>query len=55
MPLSEYIAARYGGNQAGFARAMGVNRQQVTKWLNDGWIVSGNWIYSPRRELPKSC
>jgi len=53
MPLNEYIAANFGGNQSEFARVMNVNRQQVTKWINDQWVVFDGVLYSPRRTIPK--
>jgi hypothetical protein len=52
MPLKEFIDTHFGGNQAAFARLMEVNRQQVTKWLADGWVVVGDILYSPKREIP---
>lgn len=51
MPLIEYIKLNFSGNQSEFARHLGVNRQQVTKWINDEWIVVGNKLYAPRREI----
>nr|WP_147195986.1 helix-turn-helix domain-containing protein [Pantoea sp. CCBC3-3-1] len=51
MPLTEYIAARFGGNQSEFARHVGVNRQQVTRWINEGFIVVDGILYSPRRNI----
>jgi len=51
MPLQDYINKHYGGNQAAFARAQGVARQQVTQWINADFIVVDGWLYSPRREL----
>lgn len=53
MALTEYIRLRFGGNKAAFARHMGVNPQQVTKWINDEWIVVANKLYAPRREVPE--
>lgn len=49
--LASYIEAYYGGNQSEFARANGVTRQQVTKWLKGGFIVVGHRLYSLRRAL----
>lgn len=40
------------GKQVEFANAMGVNRQQVTKWVNGGWIVVDGILYAPKREVP---
>ncbi|WOL24260.1 hypothetical protein fHeYen801_050c [Yersinia phage fHe-Yen8-01] len=51
MPLVEYININFGGNKSAFARHMEVNPQQVTKWVNDEWIVVGNTLYAPRREI----
>lgn len=53
MTLADYIAANFCGNKAAFARHMRVNPQQVTKWINDEWIVAGNKLYAPRREIPE--
>ena len=49
--LLEFITARFEGNQSAFARAQGVSRQQVNEWLSKGFIVVGEQLYSPRREL----
>ncbi|MBW5840757.1 hypothetical protein H0I54_02895 [Yersinia kristensenii] len=53
MSVTEFIIINFGGNKAAFARHMGVTPQQVTKWVNDEWIVVGNKLYAPRREVPK--
>ncbi|EAR62574.1 5-methyltetrahydropteroyltriglutamate--homocysteine methyltransferase [Oceanospirillum sp. MED92] len=50
-PLGLYIAVYYGGNRSEFAKANGVVRQQVTKWLNNGFYVVDHKLYSPRRNL----
>lgn len=52
MPLAEYIATRFGGNNTRFAEHMGVPRQKVNDWLTAGWLVVGNQLCSPRREIP---
>jgi len=49
--LVSYIALHHCGSQAGFARANNVQRQQVTQWINKGFIVVGGTLYSPRRKL----
>lgn len=54
MSLTEYINLYFSGNKAEFARRMEVNPQQVTKWVNDGWIVEGHILYSPRRSVPEN-
>ena len=51
MTLIDYIQKHYGGNQAAFAKAQEVKPQQVTQWINKGFIVIGNKLYSPGREL----
>ena len=51
MRLTEYIARHHGGSQAAFARANNVQRQQVTQWINKGFIVVDGYLYSPRRKL----
>lgn len=52
MSLPEYIESEFGGNNAAFARHMNVTRQQVTKWINDKWIVESGTLYAPRRVIP---
>ncbi len=56
MTLQEYIKLHYNGNNAEFARACEVKPQQITQWINKGFIVVGDQLYSPRRWLPSvSC
>ena len=44
--LTDYIAKHYSGNQAAFARAVGVQPAQVTQWLKSSYVViSGNLYY----------
>ncbi|PWD66517.1 hypothetical protein GMW39_00870 [Pectobacterium parmentieri] len=52
MDLTEYIKKNFGGNQAAFARHMGVRPQKVQDWLNAEWIVIDNKLCSVRREIP---
>lgn len=49
MKLTDYIQKHYSGNQAAFARDMGVKPQHVTKWLQAGFIVYEGRLYSPRK------
>lgn len=49
MKLLDYIQKHYGGNQAAFARDIGVKPQMVTQWLNAGFIVFDGRLYSPRK------
>lgn len=49
--LTEHIKAQYNGKQSEFATAQGVDRPQVTQWINKGFIVVSGVLYSPRREL----
>lgn len=51
MKIVEYIDLYFEGNKSAFARRMNVTPQQVTKWVNDGWIIFDGQLYSPRREL----
>ena len=51
MDLIEYISVEYSGNQAAFARDNNIRPQQVTEWINKGFIVVNGVLYSPRREL----
>ena len=52
MTLSDYINANFSGNKSAFARHTGVVPQQVTRWINEGWIVVDNKLYAPRRDIP---
>ena len=52
MNLQAYIKKYYRGIQADFARASGVQPQQVTQWIDKGFIVVRGKLYSPRRDLP---
>ncbi|WP_167335189.1 hypothetical protein [Pectobacterium fontis] len=52
MLLIEYINLYFGGNQAAFARHMGVRPQKVQDWLNAEWIVVDSKLCSVRREIP---
>ncbi|MBU4680429.1 hypothetical protein KC222_00175 [Cedecea davisae] len=54
MSLTEYIDLHYAGVKADFARAMDVIPQQVTRWINEEWIVVGHILYSPRRAVPEN-
>ena len=47
MTLIDYIQKHYGGNQAAFARAVGVQPAQVTQWLNSEYIVKSGKLYYP--------
>ncbi|EMY0636051.1 hypothetical protein AAIC24_001811 [Providencia rettgeri] len=51
MTLIEYIEIYYSGNQSSFAASCDVKPQQVTQWINKGFIVVDHILYSPRREL----
>jgi DNA-binding transcriptional regulator YdaS (Cro superfamily) len=51
MKLQAYINQRYQGNQAAFARAQGVKPQQISQWINKGFIVIDGSLYSHRRKL----
>ncbi|MEI7219106.1 hypothetical protein WCT79_19100 [Pectobacterium carotovorum] len=52
MNLIDYIKEHFGGNQAAFARHMGVRPQKVQDWLNANWLVINNQLCSTRREIP---
>ncbi|CNJ00035.1 Uncharacterised protein [Yersinia frederiksenii] len=52
MPLIEYIRLTFSGNKSEFARHMGVDRQKVQVWIKGEWIVVGNKLYAPRRDIP---
>lgn len=51
--LQGYINSYHAGNQADFARHMDVTPQQVTKWLNAGWLVINDQLFSPKRQIPE--
>ncbi|MCD9436951.1 hypothetical protein LVA97_31415, partial [Klebsiella pneumoniae] len=51
--IDEYVDYYFNGNKSAFARHMEVNPQQVTKWVNDGWVVDNHTLYSPRRSVPE--
>lgn len=51
MNINEYIEFYFNGNKSDFARYMNVTPQQVTKWVNDNWIISNGKVYSPKRDL----
>lgn len=51
MSIVEYIEIYFNGNKSEFARHMNVTPQQVTKWVNDGWIISDGRLYSPKRNV----
>ncbi len=52
MKLKQYIKENYK-SQAAFAACNEVKPQQVTQWLNKGFIVLDGVLYSPRRTLKK--
>ncbi|EPL2474555.1 TPA: hypothetical protein ACTYTC_001282 [Klebsiella pneumoniae] len=54
MTIDEYVACYFEGNKSAFARHMDVTPQQVTKWVNDSWIVVNHTLYSPRRTVPEN-
>lgn len=52
--LGRYIDVKHGkqhGAQVEFAKAQGVKRQQVTQWVDRGFIVVDGVLCSPRRQL----
>lgn len=51
MNLTDYINKYHNGNKAAFAAAHDVLPQQVTKWVNRGFIVVDGYLYSQRRYL----
>lgn len=54
MSLTEYINTYFSGNRSEFARRMGKHPQQITKWINGGWIVVNHKLYSPRGDVPEN-
>lgn len=51
MKLNDYITRHYGGNQSQFAACQGVKPQQITQWINKGFVVVDGVLCSPRRVL----
>ena len=51
MTLEKYIENHFDGNKSEFAKAQNVHRQQVTRWVNEGFIVVSGQLFSPRRQL----
>ncbi|MEP7706540.1 hypothetical protein [Paraglaciecola sp. 25GB23A] len=51
--LEQYIKENFYDNKSAFARFMGVTSQQVSKWIRHEWIVEGNELCAPKREIPE--
>ncbi|QBL08849.1 hypothetical protein E0Z06_04650 [Rheinheimera sp. D18] len=51
IPLERFIFEKFNDSQIAFANAQGIKKQQVTKWIKDGFIVVENQLYSKRRDL----
>ena len=49
--LEAYIKTHFGNNKGAFAATQGVQAPQVTQWCNKNFIVVGDTLYSPRRQL----
>lgn len=49
--LKKYIEDIFLNSQTEFARAQGVAKQQVSKWIKDDFIVIDHQLYSKRRDL----
>lgn len=49
--IKRYINLHHGGNNSDFARAVGVSRQTVQKWITGGWWIGGGVLFSPKRDL----
>jgi len=54
LKLLEYIKQNFEGSQRAFAVSQGVLPQQVTQWINKGFIVVDGELYSPRRKLKRA-
>jgi hypothetical protein len=50
--LNTYIEKNFKSNKAAFARHMNVSSQQITRWVNENWVVDDNKLYSLRRDVP---
>ncbi len=53
IPLANYIRDNYK-SQSDFADTQKVKKQQVTQWIDKGFIVVDDKLYSPRRILNKN-
>ena len=53
-PLNEYIKKFFKGDRKEFANYLGVNRQQVDKWIRNDFIVYEQALYSKRRDFVTS-
>lgn len=51
MLIEEYIKENFGGCKSDFARHLGKHKQQVTRWVNEGWIVIDGVVYSKRWKI----
>lgn len=51
MELIEYIEKKFEGSKQKFADSEGVKLPQVYQWIDKGFIVVNDTLYSPRREL----
>lgn len=51
IPLKLYVDIHFNGSNTKFAKAQGVTRQQVNEWIVKGYMVSGDKLYSCRRQL----
>ncbi|MBA0176925.1 hypothetical protein [Pectobacterium carotovorum] len=51
MDIARHIDIYYGGVQAKFAKELGVNPQQVTKWIANKYVIIDGIIYSPLRSM----
>ena len=49
--LADHIVDHYAGNQSEFARAQGMKRAQVSKWVKMGYLVVDGNIVAVKREL----
>lgn len=45
--VASYIAENHCGRKAAFAREAGVLPQQVTKWINSGFLVTDEGFIIP--------
>lgn len=51
--LEQYINKNYAGNKSKFGRSLPepVSPQQITQWINAGFVVVDHVLYSKRRNL----
>lgn len=50
--VEDFIFRYFGNNKSAFARHMSTTLAHVNTWIAKGFIVSGEKVYSPRKDIP---